>query len=173
MRAIRTRYKGIEFRSMLEAQWAKFFDAIKMPYSYEQEGYEFNDGTKYLPDFYLPDSDTFFEVKGIMSEVDMHKIDTLMAEGGKKVAIGYAGGRFQACNAWEEPLSSDALTTYAWLCRCRQCGKLYFIGCEGFWGCQCCGYYDGDAGFEVLMDSDGKGELNWNKMARLDYMKLK
>jgi len=55
LKAIPTRYKGYHFRSRLEARWAVFFDALDIQYMYESEGYELRDGTKYLPDFYLPE----------------------------------------------------------------------------------------------------------------------
>ena len=63
MKAIETRYKGYRFRSRLEARWAVFFDALSIVWEYEPEGFEFEDGTRYLPDFYLPDLRTYVEVK--------------------------------------------------------------------------------------------------------------
>lgn len=64
IKPIETVYNGYRFRSRLEARWAVFFDAAKIKYEYEPEGFELSDGTKYLPDFYLPDFDTYVEVKG-------------------------------------------------------------------------------------------------------------
>jgi hypothetical protein len=65
MKAIETHYKGYHFRSRLEARWAVFFDALGIKWEYEVEGYELKDGTKYLPDFYLPKfhSGMYCEVK--------------------------------------------------------------------------------------------------------------
>ena len=63
IKAIQTEYNGIKFRSRLEARWAVFFDTAKIRYEYEPEGYETEDGTRYLPDFYLPDFDAYVEVK--------------------------------------------------------------------------------------------------------------
>ena len=54
IKAIETRYRGYRFRSRLEARWAVFFDAARIPYQYEPEGFQLSDGTLYLPDFYLP-----------------------------------------------------------------------------------------------------------------------
>lgn len=64
IKPIETLYNGYRFRSRLEARWAVFFDAAGIEYEYEQEGFIAQDGTKYLPDFYLPKSDTYVEVKG-------------------------------------------------------------------------------------------------------------
>lgn len=75
IKPIPTWYKGIKFRSRLEARWAVFFDAIGIRYEYELEGFQMEDGTDYLPDFYLPDLDVWVEVKGIMTGKDQHKID--------------------------------------------------------------------------------------------------
>lgn len=64
---IETEYDGYKFRSRLEARWAVFFNAARIKYKYEPEGFEvgFGDGSRvrYLPDFYLPDFDVYCEVK--------------------------------------------------------------------------------------------------------------
>lgn len=67
IRAIETRYAGCRFRSRLEARWAVFFDALHIEWEYEPEGFvrTWNDETyKWLPDFYLPATQTWIEVKG-------------------------------------------------------------------------------------------------------------
>ncbi len=64
IKAIETKYNGYLFRSRLEARWAVFFDVAGIKYEYEPEGYELEDGTRYLPDFYLPELDMHVEVKG-------------------------------------------------------------------------------------------------------------
>jgi hypothetical protein len=70
LRAIETVYKGYRFRSRLEARWAVFFDAMGIDWSYEPEGFELSDGSRYLPDFCLHErvrsdyiQDTYAEVK--------------------------------------------------------------------------------------------------------------
>ena len=64
IQAIETSYNGYRFRSRLEARWAVFFDALSIEWLYEHEGYTLPDGTRYLPDFWLPQLDLWFEVKG-------------------------------------------------------------------------------------------------------------
>lgn len=64
IKAIETEYNGYRFRSRLEARWAVFFDNAGIKYEYEPEGFELEDGTMYLPDFYLPDLKVYAEVKG-------------------------------------------------------------------------------------------------------------
>lgn len=65
IKPIETFYNGYRFRSRLEARWAVFFDHCGIKYEYEPEGFALSDGEKYLPDFYLPEQDTYVEVKGI------------------------------------------------------------------------------------------------------------
>lgn len=36
IKAIRTTYKGIEFRGRTEARWALFFDELGIPWEYER-----------------------------------------------------------------------------------------------------------------------------------------
>lgn len=60
--AIPTQYKGIEFRSRTEARWAVFLDELGFKWEYEPEGYQLLSGW-YLPDFWLPEIDSFLEVK--------------------------------------------------------------------------------------------------------------
>jgi len=67
VKAIETEYKGYRFRSRLEARWAVFFDAARILYEYEPEGFELDDGTKYLPDFYLPEFELYVEIKPFVS----------------------------------------------------------------------------------------------------------
>lgn len=63
MKAIETVYNGYRFRSRLEARWAVFFDTLGIKYEYEPEGFEFDDGTRYLPDFWLPGIGVYVEIK--------------------------------------------------------------------------------------------------------------
>lgn len=91
--AIPTKYNGITFRSKLEATYARLFDYFEMEWMYEVEGYKFQDGTWYLPDFYFPDQDLFVEVKGIMDKLDEHKIDLLNRI--KPVIVGFPDGNLK------------------------------------------------------------------------------
>jgi hypothetical protein len=65
MKAIEVKYNGLTFRSKTEAKWALFMDIIGCKYIYEPEGYDLGDGVFYCPDFYLPDIETFLEIKPI------------------------------------------------------------------------------------------------------------
>ncbi len=64
VQAIPTSYRGVSFRSRLEATWAYNLDAWGISWSYEPEGFTLPSGARYLPDFWLPDIRTWLEVKG-------------------------------------------------------------------------------------------------------------
>jgi hypothetical protein len=61
---IETRFDGYRFRSRTEARWAVFFKTAGIAYEYEKEGFDFGRLGRYLPDFWLPDLNIWFEVKG-------------------------------------------------------------------------------------------------------------
>lgn len=63
IKAIPTRWRGRQYRSRLEARWAVAFETLGLKFLYEPEGFEMPDGTRYLPDFYLPEVKWFAEVK--------------------------------------------------------------------------------------------------------------
>lgn len=63
IRARRTTYQGITFRSRLEARWAQFMDLLAIPWEYEKELVDL-DSLRYLPDFHLPSFNSWLEIKG-------------------------------------------------------------------------------------------------------------
>jgi len=80
IRAIETEYNGYLFRSRLEARWAVFFDNLSVPYIYEPEGFEFDDGVRYLPDFWLPDQHCWVEIKPPGEWIYHHECELLAEE---------------------------------------------------------------------------------------------
>lgn len=87
LKAIETVYHGYRFRSRLEARWAVFFNTLGWRWEYEKEGFEFEDGTRYLPDFWLPDIEAWVEVKGEITIGDLKKVEHLVLEGGHPLII--------------------------------------------------------------------------------------
>jgi hypothetical protein len=65
IKAIETRYRGHRFRSRLEARWAVVLDHIGIEWQYEPEGYNLGKAGCYLPDFWLPNLNTFLEIKPV------------------------------------------------------------------------------------------------------------
>ena len=97
MNAKETEYNGYRFRSRLEARWAVFFDAAKIEYEYEPEGFDLSSGG-YLPDFYLPDYELYVEIKPFDRKVVSYsgdynkwekKCDTFRSEVGKAILLCY------------------------------------------------------------------------------------
>jgi hypothetical protein len=149
IKPIETEYGGYKFRSRLEARWAVFFDTLGIKWEYEPEGYEFEDGTKYLADFFLPESNQFFEAKGVMTEADMHKIK-MMTMCDKDVVVGYNDFTFQACSDYLKELEKEECGFYldfkdnSELDYCPECKRYFFLGNAGSWSCRCCNTYLGD-----------------------------
>lgn len=65
IKAIETRYAGCRFRSRTESRWAVFLDHLGIAWEYEPQGFQLASGTRYLPDFKLPDLKLFLEIKGV------------------------------------------------------------------------------------------------------------
>ena len=173
MQAIRTRYRNILFRSKLEAEWAKFFDSLSIPWIYEPEGFQFSDGTRYLPDFYLPDAHQWFEVKGIMENYDKHKIEMLALATKKDVVVGFSDGKVEMCDVgWLDDVFGLWDWDAAFLNDCPVCGKKCFITGWGSYRCRCCDAYDGDHYLNPILDdySSGNGidRDAWIQRAMID-----
>lgn len=69
MNAIPTHYNGINFRSRLEAKWARFFDLLGWPYEYEPI-----DLSGYIPDFVLKfDTPIAVEIKPAFTRSELQE----------------------------------------------------------------------------------------------------
>ena len=84
-KAARTHYAGYEFRSMLEARWAVFFDKMGLhEWEHEPENYDADGkGMLYCPDFrcHTPGGrEYFYEVKHKTVATDP-KVDAMLATG--------------------------------------------------------------------------------------------
>lgn len=59
-------YRGLTFRSSYEVRLATALDALKIRWEYETHRFQLGPKQTWAPDFYLPDGDCFWEVKGWM-----------------------------------------------------------------------------------------------------------
>lgn len=87
-----TYYNGYHFRSRLEARWAVFFDAMEIKYHYEYQDFILPDGTRYLPDFYLPGyaamtDNCYCEVKAQFTESEIQKCKQLYLLTGVEIVL--------------------------------------------------------------------------------------
>lgn len=57
------KYKSIWMRSSWEVAYAKYLDNLRIKWSYEPKTFDLGN-TTYTPDFYLPETDTYIEIKG-------------------------------------------------------------------------------------------------------------
>lgn len=134
---IETQYAGRLFRSRLEARWAVFYDAIRIPWVYELEGFKFANGVLYLPDFYLPSIDAYIEIKatrptrrefdkcGWLADQTKKNVYAFWGLVGHQIGHGYPTGQVEEDGAYLFQSSDAGFISdegYAW-CRCTTCGK--------------------------------------------------
>jgi hypothetical protein len=130
IQAIPTEWKGVTFRSRLEARWAIYFDQLGLPYCYEQEGFDLPSG-KYLPDFWLPTLATFVEIKPHaptrdeqiacldLADVTGKRVLLFYGEPGHWLGAGYGEGD-SGIRYWPRYQSDGQ----HYFCVCPACGKV-------------------------------------------------
>ena len=132
IKPIETIYNDYRFRSRLEARWAVFFDALGVIYRYETEGFDLGNGLYYLPDFYLPASNWWVEIKGVMNNTDLKKIDAFGEHHNIVVLGDIPAATTEDTRAWVERNYSgwESFRTpydFPYLpCICPKCGKFGF-----------------------------------------------
>jgi len=133
VKVLETEYRGIRFRSRLEARWAVFFDQLEIEYEYEPEGFEFDDGTRYLPDFWLPTFDGGMYVEVKCQGGDLTKARRLAAE--KRVSIWLAVGP-PACRVYDVLFPDDSAEGYRVTVGVPNADEAYgenrMYGCPGY-----------------------------------------
>lgn len=61
------KYKNMSFRSSWEIVYAKWLDSKNIKWLYEEKRFNLGDST-YIPDFYLPSTDEYIEIKGFQTD---------------------------------------------------------------------------------------------------------
>lgn len=83
MKAKMTEYKGVYFRSRLEARWCEFFEYLGVRFEYEPEKQLTSVGG-YIPDFYFRSLKTWVEIKGVKPTADeITKLEDVCAKTNK------------------------------------------------------------------------------------------
>lgn len=92
MKILPTEFRGVKYRSRTEARWAVFFSALGVDAVYEPEGYELDDGTCYLPDFFIPAWDIYMEIKGKEPSIEEKRKCQSLCKGAHKPVLIMSGG---------------------------------------------------------------------------------
>jgi len=159
-RSIATVYNGVRYRSKLEADWARAFDAAGIRHAYEPEGWAFGGDLCYLPDFYLPELRTIVEVKGILDARSRQKLEALEREAHLNhvllvLAEAPAGERWARVGRGCELDYFDGFNT------CSSCGRQQFFSVSG---CRVCTPAHADASRDwqpPYDDAQWVGILRW------------
>jgi len=192
IRAIETKYRGMRFRSRLEARWAAFFDLAGWHWEYEPF-----DLSGWVPDFLIrapllpPRKPVLVEVKPIleMHEPTVKRIERAISASGlnyealllgsgiaaddaqRFAYVGWLGEH--ALNFDGEPVGAlnfapallvDHSSLRAWEESARRCGPmtLDFYHEDGFFGCRMSGFYDGNTVESHLAEYDDVQEY-WGR----------
>ncbi len=129
-----TRYNNVKYRSRLEARWAVFFKTLGVAFEYEPMTFDTSLGW-YLPDFYLPKTDWFVEIKpteptveevikardvsyqgykiGILAGPPNAKIQAVFFIGGKEVF--FSPGYYQRVSSYWQSRPGYILRSAIWL----------------------------------------------------------
>lgn len=151
---IPTVFRGIEYRSRLEARWAALFTQLSWEFTYEPI-----DGNGYIPDFVVyGEQPVMVEVKPAVT-LDEYRAPIAKAESGLEgrwdhdILIVGTRPYIPALGGWERgagllgeracDISEWAWDVGSWF-RCRECGNHgIFHNTMSFTG-RPCGHYDGD-----------------------------
>jgi hypothetical protein len=181
--AIETMFRGIHFRSRLEARWAYVFDALGWRYSYEPI-----DLKGYIPDFVMQgwEVPTIIEIKGEpfggQCGANLHKYAEKAIDAGWYGLAICLGATFceedgiwigRTFEKYYEDSGGYVLDDVAVLSKCIVCGSYGIRGSWGSWRLRPCGHYDGDghfidldySWFDSLWRAAGN-EVRWTPKAR-------
>lgn len=141
---IPTVYRGVRFRSRLEARYATFFDLVEWPWRYEPI-----DLNGYIPDFILhfDAGDVLAEIKpSDVTRVTRDKICDSGWTGEAVVMTSYWAdecGPHPSPGAFAEAVRDVPGETHAWgaarLATCISCGKVTIVSEDYSWRCRVCG----------------------------------
>jgi hypothetical protein len=136
--AVPTYYRGIKFRSNLEADWAATFDSWHWDWQYEPAAVELRNGELYRPDFCLPAQRVWCEVKGPHNErlekavllQETLSYDAYDWESWLVVILRPAGPGDTA--VWHGTNEQQDLVMVA----CSECDYYGFMDYAGVWACR-------------------------------------
>ena len=148
MKILETHFDGYHFRSRLEARWAVFFKTVGIAYEYEKEGYDL-DGVWYLPDFWLPEKELWYEIKGKEpTGGEIQKVRRLTKHTQKRAVICWGAitltPKDRCRNNFTYYLSPNGQVSGSggnWWCECPHCHAIGFTDPEMYTPAICaCSY---------------------------------
>jgi hypothetical protein len=168
-RGIPTVYRGVQFRSRIEARWAAFFDKLKWDWECEPI-----DLSGYIPDFVLAFSyaPLLVEVKNaidVPAELEQHKPKIVLSSWEHEAVIvgariGFPSPGEALCGLFGERHRGPGFLEWAWddarLFRCVACRGVSVHPANGSWRCRRCGTDDGNRNVDTL-DTAAISEM-WN-----------
>lgn len=155
--AIETAYRGVQFRSRLEAKWAAFFDLCSWPWQYEPL-----DLNGYIPDFVLPFKcgPVLVEVKPEIYRKALQPHTQKIEQSGWKHESLIVGADIFADDMWDAGAAIGILDERGGDCgnpkedahwwggaifeKCLGCGGYSFFHGEATYRCRSGGCYEGD-----------------------------
>lgn len=168
--AIETRYKGLTFRSRLEATWAAFFDLWGWEGLWKYEPIDLNG---YIPDFIMdfPWAPLLIEVKPAVALKELwDHADKIEKSGWKHDALIVGAGLFRGeDNDWQQvsgllsqkdfwDVEQPQDIGWCWgngiVFRCLRCGLPSVHHADHSWNCYICGAYEGNAHIGPLASNE-------------------
>lgn len=151
--AIPTDYRGVHFRSRLEAKWACFFDNVGWPWEYEPI-----DLDGYIPDFILPFYEPMLvEVKPEVMRKDLGQhISRIEKSGWTGEALILGAAIFEESGWGQIGLSGERDEQKSWLWaqaifhKCRKCRRESFYNFFNIFTCRVNGCYDGNHYLQII-----------------------
>lgn len=174
IRAIPTTYRGVNFRSRLEARYAAFFDAVRWPWRYEPI-----DLDGYIPDFVLE-----FEAGPLLIEIKPRVTPCVTQAARDRICDAkWDGEAAILLSSWNddtgphpspgdfgERINDVPGEVFAWgparFAFCLSCGQATIVAEDYSWRCRVCGVDDGNGhlgGAELVSQSwvEAANRVQW------------
>lgn len=117
-------YNGVDYRSTLEARWARFFTEAKIDFNYEPGKYSI-DNINYIPDFGLNNNTIFVEIKPSFVPAEAFVKASSLARTLKTSVFMFMGDFWDGYIIWRFNKTGVLEFDYKFL-SCPQCnGKLW------------------------------------------------
>lgn len=145
-RGIPTQYKGVRFRSRLEARWAVLFDSLGWPWAYEP-----TDLSWYIPDFVLRFDAGPIAVE-VKPEIELPALSTYAARvvqagwSRELLVLGAVLFDRDVVGINGEPIDGgETILGPAQVFRCIDCGNVSLLNEDHSYRCRVAGCYGGNA----------------------------